>query len=53
LIAQIIVELSGRAGLPPHLLLGNDALAHLERADERRRQSVAEWRHVSASVDFR
>jgi NAD(P)-dependent dehydrogenase (short-subunit alcohol dehydrogenase family) len=53
LIAQVIVRLADQKDLPPHLLLGSDALANLERADEQRRQSAAKWRDVSASVDYR
>lgn len=53
LIARVIIELSKHKDLPAHLLLGTDALANLERTDEKRRQSVAKWRDVSASVDFK
>ena len=52
LLAQVIVELSGEKSLPPHLLLGSDALANLERVEEQRRQAVSKWREVSASVDY-
>jgi NAD(P)-dependent dehydrogenase (short-subunit alcohol dehydrogenase family) len=53
LIAQVIVRLADQKDLPPHLLLGSNALANLERADEQRRQSAAKWRDVTASVDYR
>jgi NAD(P)-dependent dehydrogenase (short-subunit alcohol dehydrogenase family) len=53
LIGQLIVELSDLKELPPHLLLGSDAVANLERADEQRQQAVAKWRKVSSSVDYR
>jgi NAD(P)-dependent dehydrogenase (short-subunit alcohol dehydrogenase family) len=52
-IAQLIVELSDGKNLPSHLLLGSDAVANFERVEERRRQAMAEWRAVSASVDFK
>lgn len=52
-IAKAIVKLSDERSLPPHLLLGSDAVANLERADEQRRQAMSSWRDVSVSVDYR
>jgi hypothetical protein len=51
-IAQLVVELSNEKLLPPHLLLGSDALANVERVDEQRAQTAAKWRNVSAAVDY-
>lgn len=53
LLANVIVELGNEKSLPPHLLLGNDALTNLERTDKERQQEALRWREVSASVDYR
>jgi NAD(P)-dependent dehydrogenase (short-subunit alcohol dehydrogenase family) len=51
-IADLIVRLSGEKELPPHLLLGSDALQLLRRTDDQRTALAKKWRDVSASVDF-
>lgn len=53
LIAQAMVELSNEKALPFHLLLGSDAIANFERVDEQRREELARWRKIGASVDWR
>ncbi len=52
LIAKVIVELANEKSLPPHLLLGSDAVTNLHRTDEERRKDVSKWHKVSASVDY-
>ena len=52
LIAKLTVELGNEKSLPPHLLLGNDAVVNLKRVEEERRQVASKWRKMSASVDY-
>ncbi|MET1027242.1 MAG: SDR family NAD(P)-dependent oxidoreductase [Dongiaceae bacterium] len=51
-VAKVIVDLTTRATLPAHLLLGSDALVVCDGAEEVRRQEAAAWREVSKSTDF-
>jgi NAD(P)-dependent dehydrogenase (short-subunit alcohol dehydrogenase family) len=51
LIAELIVKLADRKDLPPHLLLGSDAVTFLRQADDARAQSSAKWRETSQAVD--
>jgi NAD(P)-dependent dehydrogenase (short-subunit alcohol dehydrogenase family) len=51
-IARVIFDLSRKDQLPPHLLLGSDALHVFEKADGARQQAAAEWLAVSRSTDF-
>ncbi|MET3712525.1 NAD(P)-dependent dehydrogenase (short-subunit alcohol dehydrogenase family) [Sphingomonas trueperi] len=51
-IARVIFDLSRKETLPPHLLLGSDALHVFEKADGARQQAAAEWLAVSRSTDF-
>ncbi len=53
LVAELIVKLADREDLPPHLLLGSDAVALSIQADEAHAQLCAKWRETSESVDFR
>jgi NAD(P)-dependent dehydrogenase (short-subunit alcohol dehydrogenase family) len=52
LIARLLIGLADAKGLPPHLLLGSDAVNYLKQADESRTESAEKWRDVSVSVDF-
>lgn len=51
-IARIILDLAGRESLPPHLVLGSDALLVLAQAEAERQKQAAEWAAISASSDF-
>ncbi len=51
-IARVIFDLSRKQALPPHLLLGSDALHVFDKADGARQQAAAEWLAVSRSTDF-
>jgi NAD(P)-dependent dehydrogenase (short-subunit alcohol dehydrogenase family) len=53
LMAELIVKLADEKALPPHLLLGSDALAYSKQADDVRAQLAEKWRETSRSVDFR
>ncbi|WP_321474100.1 SDR family NAD(P)-dependent oxidoreductase [uncultured Paludibaculum sp.] len=52
LIAELIVKLADRKDLPPHLVLGSDALTFLKQADDERAELLEKWRDTSLSVDF-
>ncbi len=51
-VADVIVDLASRQNLPPHLLLGSDALRVYETAEGERRRAADEWRAVTTSVDI-
>jgi NAD(P)-dependent dehydrogenase (short-subunit alcohol dehydrogenase family) len=51
-VAQLILRLAYHDHLPPHLLLGSDALHFCGEADDAREAHAARWRQVSASTDF-
>jgi NAD(P)-dependent dehydrogenase (short-subunit alcohol dehydrogenase family) len=53
LVAELIVKLAGRRDLPPHLVLGSDALTFLKEADDERADLLEKWRETGRSVDFR
>lgn len=50
-VADVIVDLASQQNLPPHLLLGSDALRVYETAEGERRRAADEWRAVTTSVD--
>ncbi|MCD1633778.1 SDR family NAD(P)-dependent oxidoreductase [Martelella mediterranea] len=51
-IAAVLVDLSNRADLPAHLLLGSDAFELVTSTEENRLKVDAEWEAVSRSTDF-
>lgn len=51
-IARVIFDLSRQETLPPHLLLGSDALRVFAQADAARQQAATAWLEVSRSTDF-
>lgn len=53
LIGELIVKLAGETNLPPHLVLGSDALTYLAQADEERASLAQKWVETSRSVDYR
>ena len=52
LIAKLIVRLADESELPPHLVLGSDALTYLKQADDERAALVERWLDASQSVDL-
>ncbi|ASG21431.1 SDR family NAD(P)-dependent oxidoreductase [Nitrospirillum viridazoti] len=50
-IAQLILRLADHPTLPPHLLLGSDALHYFGLADGERAAQLAAWEAVSRSTD--
>ncbi len=53
LIGELLVKLADETSLPPHLVLGSDALTYLAQADEERAALSRKWVETSRSVDFR
>ncbi|MDQ7976960.1 SDR family NAD(P)-dependent oxidoreductase [Paraburkholderia sp. SARCC-3016] len=51
-VAQLILRLAYHDHLPPHLLLGSDALHYCGAAETTRAEYAMRWREVSASTDF-
>lgn len=51
-IAQVMLELAKRDGVPAHLVLGTDALASLDAAEAERREAHARWLGVSRATVF-
>jgi NAD(P)-dependent dehydrogenase (short-subunit alcohol dehydrogenase family) len=50
-VAQVILRLADSAELPPHLLIGSDAVAYAAQAEEKRALDAKSWRDVSVSTD--
>ena len=50
-VAEVIVALTRRLDLPPHLLLGSDALRVYAKAEGERQKALEDWAAVSRSVD--
>jgi NAD(P)-dependent dehydrogenase (short-subunit alcohol dehydrogenase family) len=53
LMAELIVMLADKNDLPPHLLLGSDALNVSKQTEDARTALAEKWRETSKSVDFR
>lgn len=51
-VAQLVLRLAEADRLPPHILLGSDAIRLAGQADESRAANADRWRAVSASIDF-
>jgi NAD(P)-dependent dehydrogenase (short-subunit alcohol dehydrogenase family) len=51
-VAQLVLRLAEADRLPPHILLGNDAIRLARQAEEARAADADQWRAVSASIDF-
>ncbi|WP_276120495.1 SDR family NAD(P)-dependent oxidoreductase [Pararhizobium qamdonense] len=51
-VAQVILDLASRTDLPPHLLLGSDALHMYKQTEAVRSKAAADWETVSTSTDF-
>ncbi|MDZ5647146.1 SDR family NAD(P)-dependent oxidoreductase [Nitrospirillum sp. BR 11828] len=50
-VAQLILRLADHPTLPPHLLLGSDAMHFFSLADAERAAQLAAWKAVSLSTD--
>jgi NAD(P)-dependent dehydrogenase (short-subunit alcohol dehydrogenase family) len=50
-VAQVILHLATKEQLPPHLLLGSDALRYARAAEDKRESDAKAWLEVSVSTD--
>jgi NAD(P)-dependent dehydrogenase (short-subunit alcohol dehydrogenase family) len=50
-VAQVILRLAGSDRLPPHLLLGSDAVHYAGQAEAARTADAERWREISVSTD--
>ena len=50
-VAQVILRLAGSDRLPPHLLLGSDAIHYAGQAEAARAADTERWREISVSID--
>lgn len=51
-VAEVIIDLASREALPPHLLLGSDALFMFNQTEAARQKAAADWADVTTSTDF-
>jgi NAD(P)-dependent dehydrogenase (short-subunit alcohol dehydrogenase family) len=51
-VAQVVLKLAYHDSLPPHLLLGTDALHFCGEGDKARAANAEAWRAVSAATDI-
>jgi NAD(P)-dependent dehydrogenase (short-subunit alcohol dehydrogenase family) len=50
-VAQVVLRLASSESLPPHLLLGSDAIQFASQAEATRAADAQRWRDVSVSTD--
>jgi NAD(P)-dependent dehydrogenase (short-subunit alcohol dehydrogenase family) len=50
-VAAVVLHVAGTEELPPHILLGSDALQFAKAVSEKRWLDAAQWKDVSESVD--
>jgi NADP-dependent 3-hydroxy acid dehydrogenase YdfG len=50
-VAQVILRLASSDQLPPHLLLGSDAIQYVAQAEAARVADAERWRQISVSTD--
>jgi NAD(P)-dependent dehydrogenase (short-subunit alcohol dehydrogenase family) len=51
-VAQVVLRLAAKDQLPPHLLLGSDAVRYAGEAEAKRAADAQHWQDVSLSTDF-
>ncbi|WGS50161.1 SDR family NAD(P)-dependent oxidoreductase [Paraburkholderia sp. D15] len=51
-VAQVVLKLAYHDALPPHLLLGSDAVYFCGAGDKARTENAEAWRAVSLSTDY-
>ena len=49
--AKVLVDLAAHPNPPVHLVLGSEAIGILQDADQKRKEEMEEWMHVSISTD--
>jgi NAD(P)-dependent dehydrogenase (short-subunit alcohol dehydrogenase family) len=50
-VAQVVLRLASSESLPPHLLIGSDAIQFASQAEATRAADAQRWREVSVSTD--
>ena len=50
-VAQVVLKIADAEALPPHILLGSDALQYARQADQARAADADRWQAVSVSID--
>ena len=50
-VAQVVLRLASSESLPPHLLIGSDAIQFATQAEATRAADAQRWREVSVSTD--
>lgn len=51
-VAGIVLKLTEAETLPPHILLGSDAVQFIREAETRRLADIDRWEAISRSIDF-
>jgi NAD(P)-dependent dehydrogenase (short-subunit alcohol dehydrogenase family) len=51
-VAQVVLKIADADTLPPHILLGSDAIQLARQAEQARAAAADRWKAVSASVDM-
>lgn len=51
-VAQLVLKVADAMMLPPHILLGSDALRFARQAEVRRMEETNRWETISRSIDF-
>jgi NAD(P)-dependent dehydrogenase (short-subunit alcohol dehydrogenase family) len=51
-VAQVVLKIADADTLPPHILLGSDAIQLAHQAEQARAAAADRWKDVSASIDM-
>jgi len=51
-VAQVVLKIADAETLPPHILLGSDAIQLAHQAEQARAAAADRWKAVSASIDL-
>jgi NAD(P)-dependent dehydrogenase (short-subunit alcohol dehydrogenase family) len=51
-VAQVVLKIADADTLPPHILLGSDAIQLAHQAEQARTAAADRWKAVSASIDM-
>jgi NAD(P)-dependent dehydrogenase (short-subunit alcohol dehydrogenase family) len=51
-VAQVVLKIADADTLPPHILLGSDAILLAHQAEQARAAAADRWKAVSASIDM-
>ena len=51
-VAQVVLKIADAQTLPPHILLGSDAIQLAHQAEQARAAEADRWKDISASIDM-